>query len=174
MHVTTNPLRAGVLALAGLIFAAGCAGSGGAGWTYAPLGPTPEPDASGSPAATPGSSPAATPGGSPAATPDGSPGLPVDVATTQDNPLAFEPDVLEAPADSVVTVSYLNDSNLPHNINFFDGPDENSDSLGATEVVTGPGESRSVTFTTPAQPGDYYFWCDVHLAAMAGTLRVTQ
>lgn len=158
MHVTTNPLRAGVLALAGLIFAAGCAGSGGAGWTYAPLGPTPEPDASESPAATPG----------------GSPGLPVDVATTQDNPLAFEPDVLEAPADSAVTVSYLNDSNLPHNINFFDGPDENSDSLGATEVVTGPGESRSVTFTTPAQPGDYYFWCDVHLAAMAGTLRVTQ
>ena len=30
----------------------------------------------------------------------------------------------------------------------------------------------SVTFTTPSAPGDYFFWCDVHLAAMKGTLHV--
>ncbi len=93
--------------------------------------------------------------------------------TNNDQPLVFEPAVIEAPANAVVTVNYLNDSALPHNINFFDGPDQNSPSLGATLVVTGPGALESVTFTTPAQPGDHYFWCDVHGSAMAGTLRVT-
>lgn len=140
-----------------LLIVAACGSAGGAGWTYAPLGPTP--------LVTPSQS----------APPSGSlePGLPIDVVTTDADPLAFDPAVIEAPAATVVTVTYLNDNALPHNINFFDGPDENSPSLGATAIVTGPGAPESVTFTTPSQPGDFYFWCDVHLGAMAGTLRVT-
>lgn len=78
------------------------------------------------------------------------------------------------PAATSVTVNYLNDSALPHNINFFDGPDSSAQSLGATPQVIGPGALESVTFTTPDQPGEYYFWCDVHGASMAGTYTVTQ
>jgi plastocyanin len=77
------------------------------------------------------------------------------------------------PAATTVTVTYINDSPVQHNINFFAGPDNTAPSLGRTEVVVGPGAPRDVTFTTPEAPGDYYFWCDVHLSGMAGTYHVT-
>lgn len=153
---------------AAIVAITACAATGGADWTYAPLGPTASAGASGA------ASPGATPGGSlsPGATPGGSPsGEAIEVSTPQSNPLAYDPATLNAPADSAVTVRYLNDSNLPHNINFFNGPDNSAPSLGATAVVTGPGAPEEVSFTTPG-PGDYYFWCDVHQSAMAGTLHV--
>jgi plastocyanin len=30
----------------------------------------------------------------------------------------------------------------------------------------------SVTFTAPAQAGNFFFWCDVHATIMTGTLVV--
>lgn len=156
-----RPLSA--LALVGL-FAVACGGSAGPAWTYAPLGPTPSDQASAS--APPASSSAPS-------QPAGSPGLVLQVATNQDQPIAFDPAELSAPANTVVTVIYSNNSNLPHNINFFDGSDQNAPSLGATQVQTGPNVQDSITFTTPSQPGDYFFWCDVHTSAMTGTLHVT-
>ena len=143
-----------------LLLMAACGGAGGAGWTYAPLGPTAAPSPSGGPSSAPSGEPSA------------SPGLTLETATNQDQPLAFVPAQLEAPPATVIQVTYNNNSNLPHNINFFDGPDSTAESLGATEVVTGPNAPESVTFTTPEEPGAYYFWCDVHLDAMAGTLNV--
>jgi plastocyanin len=150
-----HPLKMIRIALplgASLILAA-CGGAG-AGWTYAPLGPTPLPTAAASP--TPASTPSVT----------------LSVQTTAGNALAFEPNSLDAPAGTVIQVDYLNDSAVPHNIQFFAGADATADSLGKTAVVTGPGASESVVFTTPTAPGDYYFWCDVHTAAMSGTLHV--
>lgn len=132
-----------------------CDSGSAANWTFAPLGPTP----------VPGSSAAATPAGTPA-------GTVIDVATNEDNPLAFVPSTLDATANTLVTVIYNNNSSLEHNINFFNGSDNTAPSLAATERVTGPNAPRSVTFTTPTAPGDYYFWCDVHLAAMQGMLHV--
>jgi plastocyanin len=154
---TKIALRAAGAGLMALVLAA-CAGGSSVAWTYAPLGPTADPNAS------PTADPNATPAPTAAAT--------VEVATPQSNALAFEPNTLEFPAASVVQVTYLNDSNLPHNINFFAGPDNSAPSLGATPVVTGPGAPETVTFTTPEEPGDYYFWCDVHLQAMSGTYTV--
>ncbi|MEP7158183.1 MAG: plastocyanin/azurin family copper-binding protein [Chloroflexota bacterium] len=136
----------------------GCGGAG-PGWTFAPLGPTAPPSPSGGP----------TPGPSSSANPE----LTLDVITTEANFLAFEPATLEAPANTLVQVDYLNDSSLQHNIDFFNGPDQTAESLGRTEVVTGPGNTQSTTFSTPATAGDYYFWCEVHGAAMQGTLHVT-
>jgi plastocyanin len=130
-----------------------CSSGSGPGWTYAPLGPTPN------------ASSAPTPGGSPV-------GMEIDVATNNDNPLAYTPDPINAPPNTVVTVVYANNSSLEHNIDFFNGPDQNSPSLGATEKMTGPNQTRSVSFTTPATPGDYFFWCDVHLTGMVGHLHV--
>jgi plastocyanin len=156
----------------------GCGGAG-PGWTFAPLGPTAPPTApptpSAGPTAVPSGAPTAVPSGAPSAAPTGSsqPGLTLELVTPEANSLAFEPSTLEAPADTVVTVNYLNDSSLQHNVNFFNGPDQTAESLGATAVVTGPGNTQSVTFTTPASAGDYFFWCDVHGFAMVGTLHVT-
>jgi len=132
-----------------------CAATSGANWTYAPLGPTPSAAASGA---------ASTPGGSPS-------GEVIEVSTPAENPLVFEPATLDAPANTDVTISYTNDSSVQHNINVFNGPDSSAPSLGATAIVTGPAATEQLTFTTPG-PGDYYFWCDVHLAAMSGMLHV--
>jgi plastocyanin len=158
MHIKSlvRPLAALVL-VAPLLVA--CRGTAGPAWTYAPLGPTPSADASASAAPSQG--------------PAGSPGLALQVASNQDQPLAFQPAELTAPANTVVTVTYTNNTNLPHNTHFFDGSDQNAPSLGATKVMTGPNAQDSVTFTTPSTPGDYFFWCDVHQAAMEGTLHVT-
>jgi len=135
-------------------------GGAGPGWTYAPLGPSAAPTeaASGSPA----------PSGS-----GGGTTVMIEVHTTDAFPLAFDPQVLDAPADTDVRVSYANDSSLPHNIDFFDGTDQNSNSIAKTNIVTGPGATEVVTFHTPATPGDYFFWCDVHTTTMTGTLHVT-
>lgn len=161
--------------LAVLLVVAACGSGGDAGWTFAPLGPTPSTaptDASAPPTGGPTGSPAVSPDGSPSGSPGT--GTTFDIVTTDANPLAFEPNVIEAPPATEITVNYLNDNTLPHNIRFFDGPDNTAPTLAATDVVTGPGALETVTFTTPANPGDYYFWCDVHVQAMVGTLRITQ
>ncbi len=157
MHPQPRLIRFALPLGVALILSA-CAGAG-PGWTYAPLGPTAAPTAAAS--ATP------APSGS------GGPGLTIEVKTTDAAPLAFEPAMIEAPANTSTTVKYTNDSSIPHNIDFFSGADQSSSSLAKTAVVTGPGAVESVTFTTPATPGDYFFWCDVHTTSMTGTLHVT-
>jgi plastocyanin len=152
MHPQRKLIRIALPLGAALILAA-CGGAG-PGWTYAPLGPTAPP--------TPAVSP----------TPAATPSMTLSVQTTAAAAQVFEPTTLEAPANTVIQVDYLNDSPVPHNINFFAGADATAESLGKTAVVTGPGASEPVIFTTPTAPGDYYFWCDVHGASMAGTLHV--
>ncbi|CAN5644657.1 hypothetical protein BH23CHL6_BH23CHL6_12010 [soil metagenome] len=160
-----------ILAAAGAVLLAGCAGAeAGPGWTFAPLVPTPP--AEESPAGSPDGSPGGSPGGSPDGSPDCSPGTALQVSTPEDQPLAFVPDVLSAPPATDVTVEYLNDSALQHNIHFFAGPDAGSPSIAATELVTGPGAPESVSFTTPEEAGQYFFHCDVHPQQMVGTLEV--
>lgn len=157
-----------------------CAGGGSAGWTYAPLGPSGSPAASGAPsgAPSPGGSPAGSPGGSPAGSPGGSPttsggpGTAVNLETPPDQPLAFVPPNFTVPAGASVTANYLNNSNLPHNAEFFAGPDSSAPSLGITADVTGPNAPTSVTFTAPSEPGEYFFWCRIHTSAMTGSYSV--
>jgi plastocyanin len=149
-----QPLIRLALPLGVALILSACGGAG-PGWTYAPLGPSAPPTAAAS------------------ATPAASPGLTLAVKTTEANALSFEPAMIEAPAGTVTQVTYTNDSSVPHNINFFNGPDSTADSLGKTEIKSGPGDVQSVTFTTPTAPGDYYFWCDVHTTSMSGMLHVT-
>ena len=169
MHIP-DPVRrfalpaAAAVALA-LVLAA-CGGSTSAGWTYAPLGPTADPNAS----PTPGASAGASAG--PSTTPGNGTGETIDIVTTAENQLGFEPAEPEMAAGAEVTVNYTNDSTLPHNIEFFAGSDASSESLGATEDVTGPGALTSVTITAPAEPGDYYFYCSIHGTSMQGIYHV--
>jgi hypothetical protein len=81
--------------------------------------------------------------------------------------------MLTAPAGADVTVTYTNnEAGVPHNWHVFDGPDSSSATLAATQIITGPGTMDSVTFTAPAQAGNFFFWCDVHATIMTGTLVV--
>jgi plastocyanin len=149
-------------ALAIALIAVACGGSESAGWTYAPLGPTPDASAPASGAPSPGGSP----GGSPGA------GTEVAITTTAAASLVFEPNQFTVPAGAEVTINYTNESNLPHDVQTFAGQDSSSEMLGATEIITGPGAQSSMTFTAPTEPGDYFFWCSVHQAAMTGTYTV--
>ncbi len=162
MHIPTL-IRRVTLPVGALFLITACAGGTTAGWTYAPLGPSANPSeaASGAPSGAPGS-----PSGS------GGGGSAVNLETTSDQTLAFNPPDFSVPAGATVTVTYVNNSNLPHNVNFFDGPDNSAPSLGATTVETGPNATETVTFTAPTQPGDYFFWCDVHQNAMKGVWHV--
>lgn len=157
-----SALRRLALPAASMLIVVACGSSANAGWTYAPLGPTPEATATaGPPSVAPGS-----PSGS------GGAGTTIALETTQDEPLKFNPPDFTVPAGASVTVDYMNNSNLPHNVQFFDGSDSSAPSLGLTTVVTGPNAPESVTFTAPTTPGDYFFWCDVHQAAMEGIYHV--
>jgi len=95
------------------------------------------------------------------------------IETTADQPMAFSTDILSAPAGVTVRVEYLNDSNVPHNIAFFQGGDATAPRIAATEVGTGPDDLQVVEFTTPSEPGSYFFHCDVHPTLMTGTFEVT-
>jgi plastocyanin len=158
-----SALPTGALVLV-LLFAA-CAGGSTVGWSYAPLGPSPSSSASASPA------PSAA-AGSPSASDSGAATTTINIETTPDQQLSFQPDDFTISPGTTVTVDYMNNSNLPHNIHFFDGTDSNAPSLGASQIGTGPNNAQTVTFIAPAQPGDYFFWCDVHQAAMTGQYLV--
>ena len=158
MHIPTL-IRRITLPVGAVLLITACAGGTSAGWTYAPLGPSANPSAAASGAPS-------TPAGS------GGAGTTVSLETTQDQPIAFNPTTISVTPGATVTVNYMNNSNLPHNIDFFNGPDNNSPSLGKTDVGTGPNNAQTMTFTAPTTPGDYMFWCDVHTSAMKGTLHV--
>jgi plastocyanin len=180
-----NPLmRAAGCCLLALLLV-GCASAGESTWTYAPpasgaVSPAPAGEASGEPSASAGAaagSPgAASPGASGPASSPGASGEAaatiLEIETTQDDPLAFSESTLSAPAQTEVTVRYLNDSNVQHDIAFFAGPDPTAPRLAATKVGTGPDNLQEVTFTTP-DPGSYFFRCDVHPGQMNGTLEVS-
>ena len=93
MHIPT-PIRRVTLPIGALLLIAACSGGAQAGWTYAPLGPEREPvrgrfrrpflwDAS---SGTPSS-----PSGS------GGAGTAVNIETTSDQPLAFNPAISPSP-----------------------------------------------------------------------------
>lgn len=111
--------------------------------------------------------------GSPSPATQAPEGILLEIASLPDDPIAFTKDVLEAQAGAAITVAYLNDTSVPHNIAFFEGPDASAPRIAATEIVTGPGALRSVSFTAPESPGSYYFHCDVHPVQMTGTFIVT-
>jgi outer membrane protein assembly factor BamB len=96
----------------------------------------------------------------------------LSVATSQDNPLAFDTAELQAVAGAKVTVTYTNDSPIQHNWHVFNGSGASAPSLAQTPVKSGPQDAESVQFTAPTQAGKYYFQCDVH-PFMNGQLVVT-
>ena len=142
--------------------------------TTPPGSPPPGSPPPGSP--PPGSPPpegSAAPGSPPAESPPPEGGVVLEIASVSAEPLAYTESTLEARTGQTVTVRYTNDTNVPHNIAFFDSLDSSGSKIGATDIITGPGAVAEVTFQAPDSPGSYFFRCDVHPIQMTGTLEVS-
>jgi plastocyanin len=133
--------------------------------TAQPAAPTPQP--------TPQTAPTAAPTSVPAPPPQAAQ-IQLAISSPASPPLSFDTTMLSAAAGANVTVTYTNNEpGVPHNWHVFNGPDSSAPTLAETQIITGPGTSDSTTFTAPTQPGDYFFWCDVHPTIMTGTFVVT-
>ena len=86
--------------------------------------------------------------------------------------MKFDKDTITVKAGSQVTLKFTNkDTGVPHNWAAYTDSTASEPIPGAkTEICTGSCE-KEITFTAPAQPGEYFFQCDVH-PSMNGTLIV--
>jgi plastocyanin len=82
--------------------------------------------------------------------------------------LQFDLSELTASAGEVVIALDNRDGGQPHNIQFFRGDDADGESVGTTDVKSGPAED---VLTMNLDAGEYYYHCDVH-PNMKGTLTV--
>jgi plastocyanin len=174
------PLRALVLAAIAAFAIAACSSASAPGWTYAPApSATPVPSgsgaASGAPSASPAASAAATPAPSASTSVPASGGTGGTVVTVKAPDGAatsgFDPKTLEGPANTAFTVVFDNEDATtgPHNWVLKDSTGAKID-IGDTSFFTGPAKKE---YQIPAlAAGDYPFMCEVHPAAMTGTLTV--
>jgi plastocyanin len=84
----------------------------------------------------------------------------------------FDKNRLTVPAGSRVTVEFANRDMTSHNFAVYPSAGAlASDALVSSGIFRGPDETVVTRFTAPAQPGTYYFRCDVH-GNMRGELIV--
>ncbi len=109
---------------------------------------------------------------------------PAEVTVTMKE-FAFEPDSLSVQAGSQVSLTIINLGALEHNFLIMDAGSEVSGSWSESDRANAlleqqriaGGETLSVEFTVPSQPGTYQFLCSVpaHLEqGMEGVLTVTE
>jgi glucose/arabinose dehydrogenase/plastocyanin len=78
----------------------------------------------------------------------------------------FDPTEVSVPAGATVRLTFENQSaNVPHNLTFGDPIN------AATATTVAPGESETIEFTAPSEPGEYTFVCTLH-PGMEGVLTV--
>jgi len=115
-------------------------------------------------------SPAASPQSSPAAGQQGGAANSAPSVTMVD--IAFQPNDFTIPANTDVTVTLQNNGAAMHNFSVTDNNNPNVPNLGISVDVQ-PGQTGTATIN--AQPGDYYFFCNVpghEEAGMYGTMHV--
>lgn len=67
-----------------------------------------------------------------------------------------------------VTIEFDNqDAGVPHNVHVFSGSDATGESVGQTELESGPVKQ---TLELDLTAGEYFFVCDAHPTTMTGTL----
>jgi plastocyanin len=174
------PLAALALIAVAACAAVACSSASAPGWTYAPApSASAAPSGSGSPSAAPSASTAASakpstaPSAASSAAPSGSAGGTVLTVTAPDGAATsgFDPKTLDGPANTPFTVVFDNQDTAtgPHNWVLKDSAGAKVD-IGDTAFFTGPAKKE---YKVPAlAPGDYPFMCEVHPAAMTGTLTV--
>ncbi len=118
------------------------------------------------PTATPS---AGTPTSSPSPGPSGNASLHISTPNQGDG-ILYDTNQLTASAGANVTLTYTNETAIPHDWHLFDGPDASAPSIVSTKIQAGPNDVQRVSFTVPSKPGRYYFQCDVHPSLMTGVL----
>lgn len=109
--------------------------------------------------------PVAAGGGGGGGTP--APADPYQVIATDNK---FDKATLQAPPNTEVTFTLVNNGRTKHNISFY--TEEGGDEIHAGAIIDGGGTTSAETFTTP-DVGSYFFMCDLHPVEMRGTLEVT-
>lgn len=83
--------------------------------------------------------------------------------------IQFDKNCLSAKANTPFTLTFVNQDPVPHNVAVFQGGDASGPNVFRGEIFTG----GQRTYRIPAlRPGRYFYHCDVHPAAMTGTLVV--
>jgi plastocyanin len=87
---------------------------------------------------------------------------------------AFDPSDLTVTAGSDVTIAVTNDGAAPHNLRIAgeDGEYDTDDDAVSDPDNIGAGESGTVAWTAPSEPGEFEFRCDFHPTQMLGTITV--
>jgi outer membrane protein assembly factor BamB len=118
-----------------------------------------------------GTIPTATPSvGTPTSAPSPSSSALHISTPNQGDGILYDTKQLSAPAGGRVTLTYVNESAIPHDWHLFDGPNASVPSIVSTKIQAGPNDVEHVSFTVPSKPGRYYFQCDVHPSLMTGFL----
>lgn len=92
------------------------------------------------------------------------PGAAVEQTVTVDAfDFYFEPTSLSVETGASVTVEFNNAGSVSHSWTSSDLD---------VEVEASSGEEASVTFTAPAEPGSYDFFCEFHPDEMQGTISI--
>jgi cytochrome c oxidase subunit 2 len=82
--------------------------------------------------------------------------------------IAFDKPCLTAEAGKPFTLRFDNREAVPHNVTIFEGADANSPAVMTGEIFSGPAVRD---YQVPAlKAGRHFYRCDVHAAAMTGTL----
>lgn len=109
----------------------------------------------------------------------GKPVTTIDVDMTEHK---FTPDKFTVPAGAEITINLKNSGKQPHEFQILvlgakadESVDKDGNSSRYWSAITQPGESKSLTFTAPSNPGSYVIKCSApgHTkAGMVGTLQV--
>ncbi len=83
--------------------------------------------------------------------------------------IQFDKSCLSAKANTPFTLTFVNQDLIPHNVAIFRGGDASGPNVFRGEIFA----RGQRTYRIPAlRPGRYFYHCDVHPAAMTGTLVV--
>jgi plastocyanin len=82
--------------------------------------------------------------------------------------LAFDANVIQAPAGEAFTISLINNDTAPHNVTVYVA--EGGDRIGEEGATINEGETTELAVEA-LEPGTYYFQCDIH-PNMNGTIVV--
>jgi plastocyanin len=85
--------------------------------------------------------------------------------------MAFDQATLTVPAGANVTIIFQNKDSMPHNFALYNDASA-SHTLFKGDIISGPNKTVQYSFTAPDNPGEYFFRCDVHPAAMTGKFMV--
>ena len=109
----------------------------------------------------------------PAATGSGGDGEEVTFDVSMGDNL-FDPAELTVPAGTTVTVNLTNDGVAIHNLRIAGADNEynsGDDAVSDPDLISA-GETGTLEWTVPEEPGEYDFQCDFHVPGMVGTITV--